>query len=457
MRDSGSRSRRAALVWMTSLLAACSGGGDDEPAPPPALSGTATLEATLDVLVPASITAQWNGPAGSSPRCALVSGSLPAGMALSNTCVLSGAPTEAGSFSPRITVTAAGYSGSVSVNGQLTVAGPMLGVPASPAGTGLQVGSAVSDLPVVGVSYSAPFGPRAGDVLAYRITAGTLPAGLGLDAATGLLSGTPTQEESRTFSIGATLTRDGANYTLAPFSVTLSIGPAPVDMKAEGVYIRTTPDAFDAWVLVRADGTVWWIGGNKVPSSQGAAAGTRFLPTDLATGKASPAAGTIAEFPLTAFTGAPLMPVAITWWGTYDPLASRTLSLPLGIYAKPDPSAYTYETSMPPLGTVTLQSLMTGGAPVTVTLTFQPDGAITGTRVIDGNDLCGVSGYYVPQQDRNFVEVRLSQECFDGGPGGAYAGVAWVHRYTYEGSTQTQVLMPMIKTNRSTALLLVSP
>lgn len=457
MRDSGSRSRRAALVWMTSLLAACSGGGDDEPAPPPALSGTATLEATLDVLVPASITAQWNGPAGSSPRCALVSGSLPAGMALSNTCVLSGAPTEAGSFSPRITVTAAGYSGSVSVNGQLTVAGPMLGVPASPAGTGLQVGSAVSDLPVVGVSYSAPFGPRAGDVLAYRITAGTLPAGLGLDAATGLLSGTPTQEESRTFSIGATLTRDGANYTLAPFSVTLSIGPAPVDMKAEGVYIRTTPDAFDAWVLVRADGTVWWIGGQKVPSSQGAAAGTRFLPTDLATGKASPAAGTIPEFPMTAFSGAPLTPAGIVAQGSYDTVASRSLALTLGTFAKPDPSAYRYDTDAPVLGTVTLRSVMTGGPPVIVTLTFQPDGTITGTRVIDGTASCNVTGGYLSQPNRNVLDVRLSQTCFDGGPGGTYGGVAWVHRYAYEGGTETQLLMPLVKTNGSAALLLVSP
>lgn len=75
--------------------------------------------------------------------------------------------------------------------------------------------------------YGATFSASGGSgTFSWSVTAGALPAGLLLNAATGALSGTPTIEGTATFTVRATDASDTSNYADAPSSIT--IAPQPV-------------------------------------------------------------------------------------------------------------------------------------------------------------------------------------------------------------------------------------
>jgi len=138
----------------------------------------------------------------------LASGTLPAGLTLASTGVLSGTPTQKGTFPIVVRATdsngcaANGPTYNLIINCQvITVTNP-----ATNTGT-------------VNVAFSQTF--TAGNVIApatFTINSGTLPAGLTLNASTGVLSGTPTQTGSFPITVKATdangCTGTGAIYTL---------------------------------------------------------------------------------------------------------------------------------------------------------------------------------------------------------------------------------------------------
>ena len=94
-----------------------------------------------------------------------------------------------------------------------------------PSGT---VGAPYACTPVATSSGVAP--------VTFAVTAGSLPAGLTLNAATGEICGTPTQEGSRTFTISATDSRGPtASVATRQYSIAIAdFGPpcAPVDLAA---------------------------------------------------------------------------------------------------------------------------------------------------------------------------------------------------------------------------------
>jgi hypothetical protein len=120
--------------------------------------------------------------------------------------------------------------------------------------------------------------------ITYAVTSGTLPAGLSLDAATGVISGTPTRTTSGAVSLAITGTDDYGSV-VAPFTIDV-VDPAPVvptlsasltrdveRLSAFGVVINAAPGAsvtpmvrltgqraFAAGVAVRlgADGSFSW-------------------------------------------------------------------------------------------------------------------------------------------------------------------------------------------------------
>ncbi|MGV7204245.1 putative Ig domain-containing protein [Xanthomonas citri] len=125
---------------------------------------------------------------------AITSGALPAGITLASNGTLSGTATVEGTFN--FTVQAAdanSFTGTQAYS--LTVAGPNLVLPASalPAGT-------------AGQAYAAAITPATGGTApySYAVSAGTLPAGIALDPATGGLSGTPTAAGTFTFTLTVT-------------------------------------------------------------------------------------------------------------------------------------------------------------------------------------------------------------------------------------------------------------
>ncbi|MFO1394416.1 MAG: putative Ig domain-containing protein [Steroidobacteraceae bacterium] len=143
---------------------------------------------------------------------AISSGSLPAGMTLSSSGVLSGTPSVSGSFSFTVTATdALTYSGSQAYVLDVTPAPTITVAPGS-----LPPGN--QNLPytqtVVASGGNAPYG--------YAISSGSLPAGMTLSSS-GVLSGTPSVSGSFSFTVTAT---DALTYT-GTQAYTLAIGAAP--------------------------------------------------------------------------------------------------------------------------------------------------------------------------------------------------------------------------------------
>ncbi|MDX8450143.1 putative Ig domain-containing protein [Mesorhizobium sp. VK3C] len=186
----------------------------------PATVTITVSDPTITVAASASLTAQvgvaytqtFTASGGAAPYTLAVTG-LPAGLSVtgttSNSLTVSGTPTAAGSF----TLTVSGADGSngpvaISQNFTLSVSAPGLAM-TPPAGTLTAA---------YGAPYSQQFSASGGTTpYTYSVSAGSLPAGLLLDASSGLLSGTPTQTGLFSFSIKAT---DSSIGTGAPFSRT---------------------------------------------------------------------------------------------------------------------------------------------------------------------------------------------------------------------------------------------
>jgi hypothetical protein len=179
-------------------------------AAPPTLTLTAPPNATVNV--PYAGTIGVTG--GKAPyACTLTAGTLPAGLTLSATCVVSGTPTTAGSAT--VTVKATDSSTPAA-----TTTGPVT-VTVLPATATLTLSSPPNA--TVSVPYTGAIGV-AGGTAPYSCTlvSGTLPAGLSLGAAC-VVSGTPTVAGTSTVTIHAT---DSATPTpdsvTAPVNITVS-------------------------------------------------------------------------------------------------------------------------------------------------------------------------------------------------------------------------------------------
>ncbi|TXD45195.1 autotransporter domain-containing protein [Xanthomonas campestris] len=195
------------------------------PAAQASRSYTLTIAAPVIVVAPTALPAATRGTAysqtlsasgGTAPYTYAVSaGNVPAGLTLASNGTLSGTATVEGSFNFTVTATDANTF-TASQAYAVTVAGPNLALPASslPAGT-------------AGQAYAATIAPATGGTApySYALTAGALPSGVVLDAATGALSGTPTV--SGTFNFTLTVTDSTPSPAAqASQSYTLSIAGA---------------------------------------------------------------------------------------------------------------------------------------------------------------------------------------------------------------------------------------
>ncbi|MGG6461877.1 putative Ig domain-containing protein [Solilutibacter silvestris] len=195
----------------------------------PASLASATAEATYSQTFTAS-----GGTA--TYTYSLQAGSLPVGMSLSSSGVLSGTPTVAGTFNFTIratdstTGTGAPFYGSQAYT--LVISAPTISL--SPATLPNATG---------GVAYSQTITASGGNgSYTYSLSAGALPPGVGLSSA-GVLSGTPTAAGSYNFTVTAT---DGNSftgsqaYTLAINAPTITLTPATVPGATVGVAYSQT-------------------------------------------------------------------------------------------------------------------------------------------------------------------------------------------------------------------------
>jgi RHS repeat-associated protein len=161
---------------------------------------------------------------GSGPYVFTVSsGTLPAGLALSPSGVLSGTPTTGGSYPFTVSATdAQGCAGSRAYT--VTVTGGCPGItvnPATPAGGR------------VGTPYSQTFTATGGQTpYAFAVSAGTVPPGLTISAG-GALSGTPTTAGNFTFTVRATDASGCTGTVTATVGILAACGPlsfSPVNL-----------------------------------------------------------------------------------------------------------------------------------------------------------------------------------------------------------------------------------
>ncbi|MFN7975087.1 MAG: putative Ig domain-containing protein [Acidobacteriota bacterium] len=185
--------------------------------------------------VPYSQTVSASG--GTAPYTfAVTAGALPPGLALNGgTGVISGTPTTPGTYNFTITATDANScTGSQAYTVVISCATITISPASLPNGT-------------VGVPYSQTVTANGGTApYTFAVTAGTLPAGLSLNGATGVISGTPTAAGTSNFTVTAT---DANGCTASqPYSLTidcagLSISPATLPNATLGVPYSQTVTA----------------------------------------------------------------------------------------------------------------------------------------------------------------------------------------------------------------------
>jgi hypothetical protein len=162
---------------------------------------------TLGVPYQTTLTVQGGSPPFSWQ---ITAGSLPPGLILLSSGLLSGTPTQTGSFSFTALARDA-WGASVSGNFTLAINSKLIITTKAPLTNG-----------AVGSSYALQFAAAAGvSPLNWTVISGALPAGLSLNASTGLLSGTPVAAGTFRFTVQAT----DATRTVASASFSLTIAP----------------------------------------------------------------------------------------------------------------------------------------------------------------------------------------------------------------------------------------
>ncbi len=160
--------------------------------PPEALAITTTSPLPTGVIgTPYDVTLTATGGSGARTWSLAARSKLPRGLTLAADGRLSGTPTQAGSWTVTVQVSAGGSTATMALG--LTVA------------TALTITTGKLPAASLGVAYSTTLVATGGiPPYAWSVAGGALPAGLALDPSTGVISGTPTTRATSTFTIGVT-------------------------------------------------------------------------------------------------------------------------------------------------------------------------------------------------------------------------------------------------------------
>lgn len=426
-------------------------------------TATASLQITIDPApLTVTTTTLQNGQVGAAYSVTLAasggttpytwtvsSGSLPGGLSLSSSGLLSGPPSGAGTFSFTAKVTDAA-SRTATTSLQITIDPAPLMITTS----SLQNGQ-------VGTAYSVTLAATGGTTpYSWIVNSGSLPGGLTLSSS-GLLSGTPSA--AGTFSFTAKVTDAAARAATAPLQITIALAPLAI----------TTTSLPNGAVGV-AYSTTLTANGGTAPYTWSLTSGT--LPSNLSLNGST---GTLGGTPAQAVTATSLTfrvtdstsPTALTKSATFT-LTITNLSVSLS----PKRGGVVVGQNLPLTATVTNDvgsagvawTVSTGGTinnPTTTTASFSAAATgvytITATSVADNTksafatigvtDLPGVFTYHnnLARDGSNPSEYALTTsnvasatfgKLFSCGVDGAiYAQPLWVANLTF-GSAKRNVV-----------------
>jgi hypothetical protein len=199
-------------IALCGFALSCSNGRPPIPVGPLVINPAALPAAVVNVAYSTTLTSIG----GKGPfTWALASGTLPPGLTISTGGVISGTPTTLGSNTFKVSVTDSQTPTAAVdiVTETITVNPPLSITTTSPLTAG-----------AIGVPYTASLA-AAGGVSPYTwsITSGTLPAGLTLSS-TGLISGTPTNQETQSFTVQVSDSQTPPANATANLSLTIN-GP----------------------------------------------------------------------------------------------------------------------------------------------------------------------------------------------------------------------------------------
>ena len=293
--------------------------------PLPAISTNSLAAATAGTAYSATISATG----GTSPfTWSLTSGTLPAGLSLSasssNSVTITGTPTgqTVANFTIKI-VDAAGNTATQALT--LTVNAP----------PPLTVTTASLSAGVIGTAYSQTLAATGGvPTYTWSVTAGSLPSGLSLNAATGVISGTPSGTFTSTSNFTITV-KDSQTPAAATKSANLSISiSAP--------QLSVTTSSLPGGTLGTAYTQTLQATGGVQPYSWAVTTGT--LPAGLTLNSAT---GVISGTPTGSFTAATNFTVTVT--DSQTPTA-KTANANLSITMAASPLSVTTTSASLPAG-----------------------------------------------------------------------------------------------------------
>ena len=294
-------------------------------------------------------------------------GSLPAGLTISTSGVISGTPTQAGTSAFTVQVTdSSSPAGTASANLSITVAAAAQ----SPSITTTSLPNATT-----GTAYSATLQASGGTTpYNWTLSAGTLPAGLTLAASTGVISGTPTTAGTASFTVQVT---DSASNT-ATKALSIAVAAAqPPSVATTSLPAATTGTVYSA-TLQASGGTTpysWSLTAGALPAGLTLVTSTGVISgTPTATGTSS---FTLQVTDAANNTGTRALSITVA--AAAQPPSVTTTSLPAGI------TDTAYSTTLHATGGTTPYSwsVSVGTLPAGLTLVAST-GVISGTPTTAG-------------------------------------------------------------------------